>query len=85
VRRVDGTKTSERPCHANSLRHLSARPSVKKPLSPDLTNVRVKPRAIRLMENNKVGGRIPLATVRAALTAIASSVIIRPAAENDDA
>jgi hypothetical protein len=66
------------------LRHLSARPS-KKPLPPDLTNVRVKPRAIRLMENNKVGGRIPLATVRAALAAIASSVIIRPAAENDDA
>jgi hypothetical protein len=72
-RRVDGTQTSERACHA-LLRHSSARPS-KKPLPPPhLTNVRVKPRAIRLIEDNKVGGRIPLATVRAALAAIARVV-----------
>ena len=49
-RRVDGTQTSERACHA-ILRHPSARPSKKPlPLPPHLTNVRVKPRDIRLTE-----------------------------------
>jgi hypothetical protein len=73
-RRVDGTENvrARQPCEILAP-SSSARPS-KKPLPPHLTNVRVKPRAIRLIEDNKVGGRIPLATVRAALAAIARVV-----------